>query len=474
MSIKPIHLAAYPVLAILGTSCTPFSQSFTRTHVAYRTDLHNTGDANRSTVHKINSSTTLGYLEFDDQGEPWRIDDGSKGSVTQLPTVLNELRQQVKNGPVRVMIFIHGWNNNAAPYNGNLESFKASLAALSKASDGNVFGIYVGWRGKLMKRNIYVDVSSREATAARVGRSSLMMSLRAISSAAHERDGNRVVAVGHSFGAKILTQITVDHLAAQIGKELGEKGPAQMSDIRPLADTVILANTAESANLPLQIMNIMRDYKVTYTNQDTGLNLPLMVSLSSTGDTATKYLLPAWNKLSRDIVGLPHKGGVTSSNIQREALYRSMGYFEPIQSHRLYDENGRDATGGKITWDGSTMFQSAVTLTKANANAERTSTKESIHIKLSPNADAEALKDYQIKRIYPVGQNMKFSDEGNFTPFWGMQLPTFVSGGHNDIWNPNFVGIVTALEAIGTARPRTKERVSNENNATLKVTDITQ
>jgi hypothetical protein len=36
----------------------------------------------------------------------------------------------------------------------------------------------------------------------------------------------------------------------------------------------------------------------------------------------------------------------------------------------------------------------------------------------------------------------------NATPIWFIQVPGSVSKGHSEIWNPNFTGLVIALEAM--------------------------
>ena len=86
-------------------------------------------NVNDRPVKHLPGNATIGFLEFDDQGEPWRtpnLDDGwSSGSSTQLPHVLNELKKQSAKGPIRTLVFIHGWNNNAAPGNPNLVLHKS-------------------------------------------------------------------------------------------------------------------------------------------------------------------------------------------------------------------------------------------------------------------------------------------------------------------------------------------------------------
>lgn len=54
-----------------------------------------------------------------------------------------------------LVVFIHGWQNNAEPGNGNLQSFNQLLKQLAKranTADTEVIGVFIGWRGLAIER----------------------------------------------------------------------------------------------------------------------------------------------------------------------------------------------------------------------------------------------------------------------------------------------------------------------------------
>lgn len=425
-------------------------------------------------VKHLPGYATIGFLEFDDQGEPWRTpnsDDGwSPESSTQLPHVLSELKKQSATGPIRTVIFVHGWNNNAAPGNPNLADFERTLEEIGKVSKEPVFGVYVAWRGKIFERNSYIDIASREAAAERIGRSSLMASMRAISSATHNHSDSRVTAIGHSFGAKILVQITADHLAAQIGNRIGSSDATKASSIRPLADTVILANTAESAAIPLQLVNLMRECNVTYKNESNGRPLPLVISIWSPSDSATGTLLPIWNNIARNFIGLPSRGGGTANRIQDHSLYTAMGRYGPLISHQLVDENGQLAPSGKISWDTAQPWSDLIVKNREEGR-KPLNDGGTFKLQLSPTADVNTLKTYYVNPINLQNFNLYGAEaEPNLTPFWSLQVPGWICSSHSDIWNPNFLGLVTAIEAM-SAPSASQGRIS-ERESVLEVSNL--
>lgn len=446
----------------------------------------------------------MGCLEFDDQGEPWRFpDNGSDSPVsenagvgpTQLEPIVKKIRELSQKGGVRTVIYIHGWNNNAAPDNSNYGSFKEALKVLAAVSDEPVVGVYVSWRGRVLPVSTYVDVGSREAAAARIGRGPLLSSLRAISAASHMNTDSRVIAIGHSFGAKILAQVTSNHLSAQFGTRYGNKS---RSPLTPLADTVILANTAENAIIPRHMIGMMRDFNATYVNDKNKRPLPLVVSISTTNDFANERLLPTWNAFAR-FVGLPYKSGATSSSLQRHASHNAMGFEGSIQSHTLFDpQTGKRARGralpwkyyysrnpakeNRLEWSGKPYW---VSLIKENF-ALGTNT---VDIDLSPNPDKLSRDVLKLKFVNAIqsdgtepskalyslrflgvddstAERYRRGGVPNDTPFWAIQVPPFVVDGHNGFWNPNFMGFVAAIEGMGQ---RSKGSTSlPDNKATLR------
>ena len=145
--LKLVVAGACPLLL---ANCFYAATAFNGTHRAYRTNA-SYGAADSTVQHLKDgaegSPATLAFLEFDDQGEPWRSPNPKEGwqkdSRTQLSTVLAELEKQRRKGPLKTVIFIHGWNNNAKPGNPNLANFEHSLKELAAVSKSSFIILYL-------------------------------------------------------------------------------------------------------------------------------------------------------------------------------------------------------------------------------------------------------------------------------------------------------------------------------------------
>ncbi len=124
---------------------------------------------NLATGTPTNAAYKIGYVEFDDQGWFW--------SHNQWSAVTNELGKEANvddaNSPgVTVLVFVHGWNNNADHDNPNVELFRGALAGLStNLAPRKVFGIYVSWRGQSCSIPViqYLSFYHRKEVAERIG-----------------------------------------------------------------------------------------------------------------------------------------------------------------------------------------------------------------------------------------------------------------------------------------------------------------
>ncbi|YCM42897.1 hypothetical protein V2O64_16435 [Verrucomicrobiaceae bacterium 227] len=439
--MKQLTIFAFATLSTILTGCdTTGSIGTALTHKPYR--------LGEKTVIEIGqdegrSSLKLGFLEFDDQGEAWQ-EEGKAGEPkgrSQLVRVLDSLDGELKKGPVKVIIFLHGWNNDASPANeekGNLGNFKKALGSLPNAPGERMFGIYVAWRGKSYPWPTYLDVGTREGSAARVGGAPLLSAIQAISTKVQRSPRSRVIAVGHSFGAKILGQITSQSLAMQLGQI---KGGAK--EVRPMIDTVILANTAENAAIPRKMINLVRETPITYRNPANGRQLPLVVVVSSESDWLVERGIPAWNVVSRNILGFPSKGGATSSRDQKRSLYRAMGYDPALVSHKLYRTN-------EIYPCQALNPTNPGALTAINVRlGAKPPLKEDVHtlrVSLFPDRTRCQPEIYEVREDPRPAASKGLSR--NETPFWIFQVPSHVIKGHGDIWNQNFVGLVMAIDSM--------------------------
>ena len=158
---------------------------------------------------------TLGFVEFDDQGDYW-----SRTQVDTLQQVIvDEARRSDSHG-ILMVVFVHGWKHNAAVCDENVACFREVLQSLynlervRSAGGGSpprrIIGIYVGWRGLSVTPPGLKEVSfwTRKNTAHRVGRGQILELLTSLEELRDRLnaagDGNsKLISIGHSFGAAV-------------------------------------------------------------------------------------------------------------------------------------------------------------------------------------------------------------------------------------------------------------------------------
>lgn len=227
MRSQPARLAAVcsTVLALASSGCHPYNQTY---YTAATKEMY-VGAHLRSPI-----------VEFDDDGymrAPWQLDS----ALAAMDTAAASSRTHPPH-PVVVLVFIHGWHNNASLDNENLKSFNEFADSLQtrlqsdpSTAKTTVLPIYFGWRGQNtwnphwyntylpFYAAQYLTFFSRKATAERIGRGGLEVALARISRKWHEwRNSpssvmrqNYLVIAGHSFGGAALLTATLPQLVSE-------------------------------------------------------------------------------------------------------------------------------------------------------------------------------------------------------------------------------------------------------------------
>jgi len=392
----------------------------------------------------------MGIVEFDDQGQLWRDNykkrDATAPGKSELGRVLEALKQRVEKGPVQLVIFVHGWNNNASDLEqGNVNSFREMLKTVAKAHP-NPFGVMISWRGMTMKFPTMIDIYNREASAKKIGQAEATAAIQALcSTAKHGQDDSRVLAVGHSLGAVILLRAVAQPLAAQIAQaSVDTSGTVK---VRPMADTVVLVNAADTAGLASQMVQVMQDYHAKYKRN--GRDAPLLVSLTSTGDWATGWLYSGVSRLSRYVLGtlMTSSAGASANRIQEHGTVTSVGWHTAIHSHDLVPTQGTKpvvvppvSETGRVLTESERAVRRIEYLMSENFKPSKPGEKN-LTVWLDPTLHHREISSGPLQAY-----NLKYKDDqNNNTPYWIFQVPPFVVRDHNDIWNSNFVGLVTAI-----------------------------
>lgn len=197
-----------------------------------------------------------------------------------------------------VVVFIHGWHHDAAPGDENVQSFHRALSAVSRwRPQADVRGIYIGWRGSSLPVPLlrYLTFWERKSTSDEIGRGGLLEFLLRLERSVKpvEASGNRLVLVGHSFGASVAFN-SLAHVFMQRFVE-GLYSTSDRQRFRGYGDLTVLINPAIEAMRYMPLQSAV-EY---YASRETAPRLdfsherkPRLVILSSNGDLATHCTFP--------------------------------------------------------------------------------------------------------------------------------------------------------------------------------------
>ncbi len=292
-------------------------------------------------------------VQIDDYGKFW--DESAPARALESISRLSE------ESNVVVVLFIHGWNHDAAPSNGNLRDFARSVAAtrsvLTDSSNPKsevyrlsrraltgtealtVVSIYVGWRGRSLPSFLnYATFWGRKAAAERVGEGDLREFLDRLNSLYRERrdlrarGGTRyflgLTSFGHSFGAQILFRSVSHEMERELIARTDGNGAAggarqPIADLTGFGDLVVLVNPAFEA---LQFERISRlSSALDFGPQQN----PVLLVVSSAGDVPRQLLFPLGRNLDAFFMRPGFRDG------QRALWTQALGEYEAFRTHTI-------------------------------------------------------------------------------------------------------------------------------------------
>lgn len=407
----------------------------------------------------------LHVLEFDDGGQPWNLD--------QQDRTFEALRRQLDDpsGAV-VVVFVHGWKNDAAVCNGKLACFRDVLEILAKAETAfssrsktgapprRVVGVYIGWRGGTIRTRLLKQLTfwGRKHTAHTIGDnggvSAVIERLRTMvaeSRGALIRGRSRspfettsLVFVGHSFGAALLYSAVATSLNASVGsaveQALGSDGKALsiagasrrqtgrqpiVVDERPVrvrsgGDLIVLVNPAMEAS---RFANLNQVRNLRFRPDQ----VPIFLTLASEGDDAVGGFFPLGQSLAT----------LSRSARSREtwlSMVKGFGLYAPYHTHRIVAKPANDVPlSEKVSGTcrcGSNLgaFGDALIM-------RLTAFYDALQ-QYTPSPDTLRMAAYQ-EMLYARFEPVRDVDPNN--PFIMASVDTAVIADHNDIFNPRFI-----------------------------------
>lgn len=286
---------------------------------------------------EVHEDYRLHFLEFDDQGQLW-----STAPFKRLVETLQKEAASPEKPRLTIVLFAHGWQNDARLCNGNVCCFRTFLSRIaadskigSARSNGmlrptRVIGIFIGWRGLSATIPPFRALSfySRKNVAANVGHGELVEVLSFLDQ--YQKHVNaetvnrcRLVIMGHSFGGAIVYSAIANVLKsritdARVRTVLGEEN----LPIEGFGDLVVLANPAFEASLYAPLQELVGAFPSFSPHQN-----PLLIVLASETDTATR----TYFKISRFVGTIFQRTGPRSS---RQMLTHTIGNYEPFVTHK--------------------------------------------------------------------------------------------------------------------------------------------
>lgn len=263
---------------------------------------------------------SLNFLEFKD--------DGKLFDVRQLDAARQQLRAARSHGQSAIVfIYIHGWHNNAQErdqkatancadtlYDGDVAKFRncglkvvaANSEPTAPGTPPRVVGIYLAWHGTDFGWPPFYYVPSypfRRHFARRVGQTGMARALQSIFEVIQEqRDSYFVIAMGHSFGARVLEAADeledVNHPEAGIIKKIRSGTEPLISNAavpRLPVDIIFYVNAATSNSMSLKTIKEWNE-RCASSNRPVGCDEnPLYLAVSSRADILTAIVMPIAN-----------------------------------------------------------------------------------------------------------------------------------------------------------------------------------
>lgn len=297
-------------------------------------------------------SYTLFFAEFDDQG--WAYGDGRQMEeiLAQVKDKLERQRRPVHpcvnagRSTVHLIIYVHGWKHTAAYDDDNVANFRnvvreAATAEcdLRAATQSEVVGIYVGWRGRPTQTPKAVDFVDnvtfwdRKNVAIDVAQGGVREFFARLDASADRANARipgqkpvRMLIIGHSFGGHIL----LTALGGSVLKSLAESVDDNPTDEKHCSqmrlgrdgDMIVLVNAAIEGTRYEPIHSISRKWKAPC------YKAPLLVAVTSKADEATRTSFPLGRMFSTWFESY-------TSGEQRKADHTTLGHNERYLTHEL-------------------------------------------------------------------------------------------------------------------------------------------
>jgi hypothetical protein len=353
----------------------------------------------KSAIGQEATDIPVAFIEFDDVGQAFNL-----GQIKAAEDAIKAAQQ--KHGRVVTVLYMHGWQNNASDNTTNVPGFRRLLQQFQpKLTGAGLVGVYFGWRGATTNVPVARELTywNRRDTATYIPGSNISEALLRVARVTKgpNYDGeSKLVVVAHSFGALALERTVAEYFTRRV-----VENPA--STFKPFADLLVFVNEAAAATEAIQLLTMFHNHV------EENAKYPTIVSITSQGDLATKFVLPVgqgaslFKKSLRDY-GPPYPPDPFGIAKQVSYYLRSATHIPELQSH---------------------VVGSSVEIRKAYE--DRGYTCASI-----PSPTGGKNTNYYVVPI---------SGAKNTTPYWIMEMPVEIVADHSNIFRVEFGELLQAF-----------------------------
>jgi pimeloyl-ACP methyl ester carboxylesterase len=284
----------------------------------------------------------LTVIEFDDHGVLWKRDQ-----LEDTIELIHDANRAAEDGTL-VIVYIHGWQNNANPKdaNGSLAQFRNSVRANAARNPADrpfaadrIIGVFLGWRGDSSDVPVQEQLTfwDRRHAGERIASVHMQETLLRIMRATKERPGSKCFVVGHSMGGMIVGQTMAPILTTLLLSQDGDGTPLPV-------DLVLLQNPALDALASWQTIDLLKRFDAklllrTTSGETEPANGPLIASITSEADKATSQAYPFGRTIASFGTSFrrDHAPGEPS---QHHLATHALGHVDYLTSHRAFLRDG--------------------------------------------------------------------------------------------------------------------------------------
>lgn len=405
--LKALGIAAILGIAILSiaiflskTSSSPYWTK--ESNIVSKSFVELTKSGSTTILENRDPSAVLSILEIKENGNLV-----SEGQLENILNKISELSSDPKSSPT-ILIYAHGWHNDASPSQGrkkDLGKFDTLVYRTREITEGPVLGIYVGWRGELIRfpGANQLTLDGRRNVARMVGSSPEVKNAfeQILQRARSEASGSKVIFIGHSLGACLMQRMAHQMMTAE----------KTAIDEAKLPDLFFLVNNAETAPESSKIISDINSHPgVLKQLQGDTLICPWVISVTSEGDWANEKANPLNGIL------LHWRFGDTTP-----------GFAPGLLTHRT--EQNKEAKWPISAGDKILELVRKNYLEPAFFAPSGNPAEPPIQYQVIPNGP----------RSVAVG-------------YWNLRIPEATVSDHNDIYNVNSIGVALSMLQMANRR----------------------